>query len=60
MTIVPKQMRHKSIEQKREPRNKPILTGPIICNKKEIIYNGEKIASSTNCIWETEQLHAKE
>ena len=49
MTVAQKQT-HRSIEHKREPRNKPRLTGPIICNKKEIIYNGEQIASSTSGI----------
>ena len=34
------------MEQTREPRNKPILTGQLIYNKGDKIYNGGKIVTS--------------
>ena len=47
--------RHRSVEQNREPRNKPTLYGQLIYNKG----SWEKTASLINGAGKTGQLHAK-
>ena len=51
---------YRSMEQKRKPRNSPTQSGPLICNKKASIYNGEKIDPLTNAPGKMEQLHVEE
>ena len=50
---------HISVEQNREPRNKPTLTWSIK-TKEARMYNGEKTTSSINGVGKTGQLHGKE
>ena len=48
------------MEQNTQPRNKPTLTQMInLCQSKQQ-YSGEKMTSSINSVWKTEQLSAKQ
>ena len=42
--------RHRSMEQNREPRNKPKLIWSINLQKKSRICNGKRTVSSINCV----------
>ena len=57
MVLAPKQT-HRSMEQNKEPRKEHTLTWVI--NFLTRVYNGEKTASSINCVGKTGQLHEKE
>ena len=50
---------HRSLEQTREPRNKPKHIISWSTTKEEIIYNEEKAVSSVNCTGKTGKLHIK-
>ena len=60
MVLAQKQT-HRSVEQNREPRNKPTHYGQLIYNKgAKNIYNGEKTNSSISGAGKAGQLHVKE
>ena len=48
------------MKQNREARNKPTLTGQLISDKGDKIYNGGRIVSSINGIGKTVKPCAKE
>ena len=61
MGLLVQKQTHKLVEQTREPRNEPTLIGAINLQKNTArLYSGEKIASLTNGVGKTRQLHAKE
>ena len=59
MVLAQKQT-HRSMEQNRDPRNKPMYLQPINLQNEARIHNGEKIVSSTNGAGKAGQLHVKQ
>ena len=56
--VLAQQQKHRSMEEDRKPRDKPIhLWSPN--DKGETIYNGEKTVSSLSGAGKTGQLHVK-
>ena len=58
MVLAQKQT-YRSMEQNREPRNKPTLIWLIILQQKASIYNGKKTTSSINGVQKTGQSMCK-
>ena len=51
---------HRSMEENREPRNKPTHLPSINMTKEARIYKGEKTVSLISSVQKTAQLHVKE
>ena len=58
--ILTQKQTHRSMEQYREPRNKPIQSVNQFRTKEARIYNDEKTVSSKSDSGKTGQLHVKE
>ena len=58
--VLAKNQTPRSMEQNREPRNKPTPIQLINLQQKAKIYSGKKTTSSINGVQKTGQLHAKE